>query len=61
MFSGISDKCPDPMPLSDGTICADEGQCKKGNCTSFCQIYKSPDWAPCTCEDGNLKRNIFFS
>jgi hypothetical protein len=62
VFSGMSDKCPDPMPISDGTVCADEGRCKKGECVSYCEVM-SPDWLPCTCENSmdNIKyTNLYF-
>lgn len=48
----MSDKCPDPMPISDGTVCSDEGQCKRGSCISYCQVM-SPAFAPCICENSN--------
>lgn len=59
----MSDKCPEPKPISDGTVCADEGQCKNGECLSYCQVL-SPAFAPCTCENGKnnfriIKLHVF--
>ncbi|KAI6205653.1 hypothetical protein M3Y94_00816800 [Aphelenchoides besseyi] len=44
--TGQNDKCPEPLPVADNTTCADEGQCKLGECISFCQLM-SPNWTPC--------------
>uniref|UniRef100_A0A914I4A3 Uncharacterized protein n=1 Tax=Globodera rostochiensis TaxID=31243 RepID=A0A914I4A3_GLORO len=48
--SGISDKCPPPNPLADGTVCPDEGKCRAGECISFCASL-SADLSPCLCEE----------
>jgi len=48
--TGMSDKCPDPKPIEDGTVCTEEGRCRGGECISFCQLL-SPMWAPCVCEN----------
>ncbi|KAI6210451.1 hypothetical protein M3Y96_00329600 [Aphelenchoides besseyi] len=48
--TGHNDKCPEPLSVADNTTCADEGQCKLGECISFCQLM-SPNWTPCICED----------
>uniref|UniRef100_A0A183C042 Peptidase M12B domain-containing protein n=1 Tax=Globodera pallida TaxID=36090 RepID=A0A183C042_GLOPA len=47
--SGISDKCPPPNPLADGTVCPDEGKCRAGECISFCASLAA-DLSPCLCE-----------
>ncbi|KAI6191431.1 hypothetical protein M3Y97_00227500 [Aphelenchoides bicaudatus] len=54
--SGISDKCPEPKSIADGTTCTDEGKCKNGECLSYCQVL-SPRFAPCTCE--NVSESCF--
>ncbi|KAL3069360.1 hypothetical protein niasHS_018085 [Heterodera schachtii] len=48
--SGLSDKCPQPKALRDGTVCPDEGKCRAGECVSFCAML-SADMLPCLCED----------
>uniref|UniRef100_A0A915MEZ2 Metalloendopeptidase n=1 Tax=Meloidogyne javanica TaxID=6303 RepID=A0A915MEZ2_MELJA len=51
--SGVSEKCPNPKPLEDGTNCTDGGKCLNGDCIPFCHSISS-DLMPCLCEDAKI-------
>ncbi|VDP08976.1 unnamed protein product [Soboliphyme baturini] len=48
--SGESAECPDQIFMPDGTPCLDEGECRSGECVSFCE-RQDINMAPCICEN----------
>uniref|UniRef100_A0A665VPN3 Disintegrin and metalloproteinase domain-containing protein 17-like n=1 Tax=Echeneis naucrates TaxID=173247 RepID=A0A665VPN3_ECHNA len=53
--TGNSSECPPPANATDDTVCVDNGQCRKGECSPFCEAKQNLQSCACNETENSCK------